>query len=188
MVNCFSFRGLVLALAATMSLATQSLAQPGRDGSGPTGGPGVYQWRPSDGHRRDEGRDRRDYRPNNRFVPQQQVQSGWFQRPYPYHLDYYKMRYGGSYAPYFGNLYGTPFGTPQVVNYPPYYGPYYTGYGAGNGIGYGQPGPSGGQMEYPAYQDATIPEANGGESQPSQTQSTTGAMRTNSDTLPAPTP
>jgi hypothetical protein len=58
------------------------------------------------------------------------VNSGWFQRPYPYHLDYYKMRYGGSYAPYFGNLYGPP----QVVTAPPYYGPYYGDYGyGGNG-------------------------------------------------------
>ena len=54
------------------------------------------------------------------------VSAGWFQRPYPYHLDYYRMRYGGSYAPYFGNLYGPP----QVVTAPPYYGPYYGGYGA----------------------------------------------------------
>jgi hypothetical protein len=59
-----------------------------------------------------------------------QVSSAWFQRPYPYHLDYYKMRYGGSYAPYFGNLYG-----PSV--YPAYYGPYYGGYGSGYGGGYG---------------------------------------------------
>lgn len=33
---------------------------------------------------------------------------GHFTRPYPYHLDYYKQRFGGSYAPYFGNLYGPP--------------------------------------------------------------------------------
>ena len=84
---------------------------------------------------RDERRDRRDFRRDSRFASPQ-VSAGWFQRPYPYHLDYYKMRYGGSYAPYFGNLYGTP----QVVNYPPYYGPYYSGYGGGYGNGYGQPG------------------------------------------------
>jgi hypothetical protein len=53
------------------------------------------------------------------------VNAGWFQRPYPFHLDYYRMRYGGSYAPYFGNLYGPP----QVVTAPPYYGPYYGGFG-----------------------------------------------------------
>jgi hypothetical protein len=64
------------------------------------------------------------------------VTSGWFQRPYPYHLDYYKMRYGGSYAPYFGNLYGPP----QVVTAPPYYGPYYGGvYEPGAGVGYAPP-------------------------------------------------
>ncbi|HEY3391173.1 MAG TPA: hypothetical protein VGK58_00590 [Lacipirellulaceae bacterium] len=62
-------------------------------------------------------------------VPTPQVSAGWFQRPYPYHLDYYRMRYGGSYAPYFGNLYGPP----QVVTAPPYYGPYYGGYDAPNG-------------------------------------------------------
>jgi hypothetical protein len=33
---------------------------------------------------------------------------GGFRRPYPYHLDYYRLRYGGSYAPYFGNIYGPP--------------------------------------------------------------------------------
>jgi hypothetical protein len=50
---------------------------------------------------------------------------GQLQRPYPYHLDYYRMRYGGSYAPYFGNLYGPP----QFYNFPGPYGP--LGYGAG---------------------------------------------------------
>jgi hypothetical protein len=67
------------------------------------------------------------------------VNAGWFQRPYPYHLDYYRMRYGGSYAPYFGNLYGSP----QIVTAPPYYGPYYGGFGSPFGSefngGYGQP-------------------------------------------------
>ena len=53
--------------------------------------------------------------------------SGWFQRPYPYHLDYYRMRYGGSYAPYFGNLYGPP----NVYLTPPYFGGYGYGYGYG---------------------------------------------------------
>ena len=65
------------------------------------------------------------------------MNAGWFQRPYPYHLDYYKMRYGGSYAPYFGNLYGPP----QVVTAPPYYGPYYNGFefaNPGDGVFNGQ--------------------------------------------------
>ncbi len=33
---------------------------------------------------------------------------GEYQRSYPYHLDYYKMRYGGSYKPYNSNLYVRP--------------------------------------------------------------------------------
>ena len=95
-----------------------------QDGDGQHGGQRpVYQrhasdWRSNDRDRRRDGFDR------SRMTPQ--VSSGWFQRPYPYHLDYYKMRYGGSYAPYFGNLYGTPFGTPQVV-----YGNWGQGLGAG---------------------------------------------------------
>ncbi|MEX0936339.1 MAG: hypothetical protein WDZ59_00655 [Pirellulales bacterium] len=44
--------------------------------------------------------------PRNR--PATSVRSFWFQRPYPYHLDYYRREYGGSYDPYFGNLYGPP--------------------------------------------------------------------------------
>jgi hypothetical protein len=62
------------------------------------------------------------------FKPQQQpqVSSGWFQRPYPYHLDYYKMRYGGSYEPYFGNLYGPPI----IVSPFPFFG----GFGYGGGV------------------------------------------------------
>jgi hypothetical protein len=85
--------------------------------AGHSGGPPVYQrqgsgWGWQDNRR---GGRREGF---NRYAPgmMPQVSSGWFQRPYPYHLDYYKMRYGGSYAPYFGNLYGVPFGTPQVVN------------------------------------------------------------------------
>ncbi len=86
---------------------------------GPNHGGGVYQRRSSNWNRWHGG----DYGGGWRKGPQwttPQVNSGWYQRPYPYHLDYYKMRYGGSYAPYFGNLYGTP----QVVTAPPYFGPY----------------------------------------------------------------
>ena len=72
-----------------------------------------------------------------------QVSAGSFQRPYPYHLDYYRMKYGGSYAPYFGNLYGPPnyyyYGQPYYGDYSPYYG--FNGYGF-NGYGY----PPGGYM------------------------------------------
>ena len=79
-------------------------------------------------------------RQDRRFFQQQvpNVQSSWFTRPYPYHLDFYKMKYGGSYAPYFGNLYGPP----QVVTAPPYYGPYYGNWGLGAG-GYENGSPAG---------------------------------------------
>jgi hypothetical protein len=84
----------------------------------------VYQrhstsWRPEhDRHPRPRHDDRHR---QNMFKSQQQqpqVSSGWFQRPYPYHLDFYKMRYGGSYEPYFGNLYGPPI----IVAPSPFFG------------------------------------------------------------------
>jgi hypothetical protein len=143
----------------------------------------VYQWHASDGHRHEDRRDRRDFRRDTRFMSPQ-VSAGWFQRPYPYHLDYYRMRYGGSYAPYFGNLYGTP----QVVNYAPYYGPYYTGYGAGNAEGFGQPGYNGIPMEYPANPGMTTL-GNGNEgSIPAGTQTGQPPAKSGGEALPAPTP
>jgi hypothetical protein len=174
----FSLRFVVLlsgvASAFSMLGAERISAEPLQGDNGhPNGGPPVYQWHPSDDHRHEDHRDRRDFRRESRFVSPQ-VSAGWFQRPYPYHLDYYRMRYGGSYAPYFGNLYGTP----QVVNYPPYYGPYYTGYGAGNTGGFGQPGYNGMPMEYPGNAGITmpgngiegsIPAAAGGEALPTPT-------------------
>jgi hypothetical protein len=121
----------------------------------------VYQrhaFERKDDDKRDRRHDGRDFGRFPRFASPP-VSAGWFQRPYPYHLDYYKMRYGGSYAPYFGNLYGPP----QVVTAPPYYGPYYGGYGGneaeypnGYGPGYGgmpgmyPPFPNGMMMEEPA--------------------------------------
>ena len=95
-----SSRLLVLALLACLASPT-TFAQDGAEGrhSGST-----YQ------RSRWENESRR-HRPRHharRPVAAPQVQSGWFQRPYPYHLDYYRMRYGGNYDPYFGNLYGPP--------------------------------------------------------------------------------
>jgi hypothetical protein len=96
----------------------------------------AFDWTDKRGHGEKFGR---RHFPHS-FAPQ--VSSGWFQRPYPYHLDYYKMRYGGSYAPYFGNLYGPP----QVVTAPPYYGPYYGNYVSGDPNAYA---PGGVQPGYP---------------------------------------
>jgi hypothetical protein len=188
----FSFRCVLLPLGVALVVAllvdSRVLAQPGQDGDGqPNGGPPVYQQHALDGHRRDERRDRRDFRRGMRYMPPQ-VSAGWFQRPYPYHLDYYKMRYGGSYAPYYGNLYGTPFGTPQVVNYPPYYGPYYNGYGNGYANGYGQPGYGEAPMEYPANSGVMMPGAANEESLPSQTQAGESQKKKSNEVLPAPTP
>ena len=78
------------------------------------------------------------------------VSSGSFQRPYPYHLDYYRMRYGGSYAPYFGNLYGPP----DVVLAAPFYGGFgFGGFGYGGsgfgGSGFGGYGPHAGGYGHP---------------------------------------
>jgi hypothetical protein len=79
----------------------------------------------------------------------QTVVANSFQRPYPYHLDYYRVRYGGSYAPYFGNMYGVPQVVAPVYGYPP--GPYgfpYGGFDYGNGgaqfapQGFAPPAPS----------------------------------------------
>jgi hypothetical protein len=57
------------------------------------------------------------------------------------------MRYGGSYAPYFGNLYGPP----NVVLAAPYYGGYgYGGYGAYPGVdGFPPQGPMQGEYQGP---------------------------------------
>lgn len=110
------------------------------------GGQGQWSGQPSQswggqqpyghGHKQ-HGQGQQKYRhgqPSRYMAPRAEgaTASGWFQRPYPYHLDYYRMRYGGSYAPYFGNLYGPS----TVYVAPPYYGSYYGNYG-GYGYDYG---------------------------------------------------
>jgi hypothetical protein len=113
------------AVLLALDWSSQSIAaQPGS----------VYQRRAFEGGSYSGGgHDSRSGAKFNHFAaPAPQVNANWFQRPYPYHLDYYRMRYGGSYAPYFGNLYGPP----QVVTAPPYFGPYgqfYGGFGGGFG-------------------------------------------------------
>jgi hypothetical protein len=110
-----------------------------------------------------------------------QISAGWFQRPYPYHLDYYRMRYGGTYAPYFGNLYGVP----QAIYYPPYYGPYYTGYGSpyptDNGQAYGgMPG------QYPTAPGAVMPPGEVGQTSSTNTSTDESAAKSNNESLPMP--
>jgi hypothetical protein len=150
------FRICVFALGLTLLVGTSSLAQAQyRDiESAP-----VYQRHAFE--RSGHGRGKFDRRFDRRFhTPAPHVNSAWFQRPYPYHLDYYKMRYGGSYAPYFGNLYGPP----QVVTAPPYYGPFYGGFEYANpGDGaYGVPnsgGPSGPILRAPTAPTAPSEES-----------------------------
>ena len=178
--------------AVAICVAAARAQQPGGGGpqgsSGPVyqrrafeGGQGSGQWRGPDRRKwRGDGKKHGDWphKGGQHFRPRQSpsVQSGWFQRPYPYHLDFYKMKYGGSYAPYFGNLYGPP----QVVTAPPYYGPYYGDWGfGGNGQfgGYGsapfaQPGGPG-EVVYDGPVVDSAPS-----SQP--------AEQSNGDSLPAP--
>lgn len=158
-----SFRSVLIGGgAASMALvaAALSVAQPPhddrdrhRDGQWP-----VYQRHAFDGRSRDRDRGHGGF---GRFEPLNvpPVSAGWFQRPYPYHLDYYRMRYGGSYAPYFGNLYGPP----QVA---PYYGPYYGGYGGGYSNGYGQEGYGGMPGGYPGMPFSMVPDGSAEDSSP----------------------
>jgi len=170
---------LVLASACVGLFADPVFAQGPPNGGQPQGGPGpVYQRRAFDS--KSKRFDRRYERFNQRQMPQ--ASSGWFQRPYPYHLDYYKMRYGGSYAPYFGNLYGTPFGTPQVVNGG--WGPGAEGSGP-NGGGYPPQGyewMDGGAQPY-GYPPNAMTEQQAAAVE-SSTQS--GATQPKSESLPAP--
>ena len=124
----------MFAIAAGIVLAVGTLVRAQWQGGGPNHGGPVYQrhafeWSSEHGKRRN---DKFGHAP---FFKSPQVNANWFQRPYPYHLDYYRMRYGGSYAPYFGNLYGPP----QVVTAPPYYGPYYGNYVNPTDGAYGMP-------------------------------------------------
>jgi hypothetical protein len=86
-----------------------------QDGRGPSHDGGSWNGYERKGHfakpsddRWDHGKGKQDWK-HDRYRPiGPDISSGSRQRPYPYHLDYYKMKYGGSYAPYFGNLYGPP--------------------------------------------------------------------------------
>lgn len=117
----FRFSVGILALGLTLCGPALSWAQPpGYSNRGPAP---VYQRHAFEWNGSGRGKFDRRFDRHSRWSPPN-VNAGWSQRPYPYHLDYYKMRYGGSYAPYFGNLYGPP----QVVTAPPYFGPYYGGF------------------------------------------------------------
>ena len=107
---------VVLALGASNSALAQGY-QRSRGSNAPMHG-GGGGW--SNGH----GGGHRQYPPQQHGYKQPQgfsaqMSGGQFQRPYPYHLDYYRMKWGGSYEPYFGNLYGPPN---VVLGWPGVYG------------------------------------------------------------------
>ena len=93
------------------------------------------------------------------------------------------MKWGGSYAPYFGNLYGTPFGTPQVVGN--------SGWGAGpwgwgvDGYGFGSVGVGGPPVGFPGvpYSYSMMPEFPTEQSMPANSQTTD--QQPTGDNLPA---
>jgi hypothetical protein len=127
-----TFRIVVCGCAAIVAMSARAElthAQPpqGNNG-GPPSGPQVYQ---SQGFGRShDGRDRRrdDFRQSNRFMGPQ-FNSGWFQRPYPTHLDYFRLRSNEAPPRYYGDWYGAPYGGwgqgpeswgPESSGYPPY--------------------------------------------------------------------
>ena len=124
-----SLRGTGWAVAVALSVvACEAIAEPAQapyQRNAGEYGPREY---PSGNHRpppprRDDPRGKPHVfrrRPAERI----EANSGYFRRPYPYHLDYYRMRYGGSYEPYAGNIYGPP----NVVLAPGYL-PYGAGFG-----------------------------------------------------------
>jgi hypothetical protein len=179
----------IIAVRAESPGRQQGTQHNGNHGSGNHGGKGNwsgYQRHTFDkGFKHDDKRRRHDFK--GRTSPH--ISSGWFQRPYPYHLDYYRMKYHGSYAPYFGNLYGPP----QVVTAPPYYGPYYGGGGLGTGdwgLGagdnapgdYGNPVYERGPVQFPIMRQGFMQEA------PPESSNTTASPNatTKDENLPTP--
>ena len=83
-----------------------------------------------------------DWRQRPMMQYSSRTSAGSFQRPYPYHLDYYRAKWGGSYAPYFGNLYGPPNyffnGTGFFGGFGPYSG--FNGFNGGFGFNGGYSG------------------------------------------------
>jgi hypothetical protein len=136
-------RTVASAIVAALGLQSVATAQ-----AQPGGGAPTYQRKGSFAGDWGGGHDKWRQRPMPQFSSQ--TSAGSFQRPYPYHLDYYRARWGGSYAPYFGNLYGPPnffFGSPFFGGVNPWWGfgglpfaGYGTGFNGFGGGGFGGPG------------------------------------------------
>jgi hypothetical protein len=172
-VGAFLLVGTLLVVSTTGFAQQMGGGGMGGPGSGGPGGDGMWgppnnQWPPNDGNwndgrqdRRDDRRDRRDFRRDYPYM-NSSVSAAWYQRPYPTHLDFFRLRYGATVGNDNGNT---------CSPYPAYYGPYYTGSAT---AGYGGPGgpempavryfsgPGPGTVEYPAsvtLPDGTVEEA-----------------------------
>lgn len=112
----------IVALALLANAASNSALAQGyqrlRGSTAPMHGGGGGGWSPGHGG----GQHNYPKHHHGQYKPQEfssHMSGGQFQRPYPYHLDYYRMKWGGSYEPYFGNLYGPPN---VVLGWPGTYG------------------------------------------------------------------
>lgn len=137
-----AFASWVVAAVVALFTASPALAQQGGGAGGPT-----YQRK---GSFADHGKGHRgDWRRHDMRQFSSSTSAGSFQRPYPFHLDYYRAKWGGSYAPYFGNLYGPPN---YFINGAPWFGGFggvgfsgfNSGFGEFGGPGFGGPGFEGG--------------------------------------------
>jgi hypothetical protein len=168
------FRG-VGAVGVVLLIGVTAFGQPPIDNALPMGQGPVYQWHPTDGHgpggdhmfdgyRRENRRTNRDTRRDYRRESPR-VSAGWYERPYPDHLDFFRMRFGSRVG---------ALGAPYGPTLPAYYGPYYTGYGMEYAPTYREPENGGPVIELP--NDLNAPAAG------SVTNETNMA-----DPLPAPT-
>lgn len=117
-----TFRWLVVGCAAIGAISAEvefAGAQPpqgnfGGQQNGPQGGPQngppqTYQRQANDWSRRGRDRRRNDFQQGFPFNTPQ-VNSGWYQRPYPTHLDYFRLRSNEAPPPYYGNWNGSAGG------------------------------------------------------------------------------
>jgi hypothetical protein len=99
------------AIVAASAWGPLTYAQPPQGSNGgPPNGPPMYQRQAFDGSRHDRDRDRGRRRDNFRQsfpFTTPQVNSGWYQRPYPTHLDYFRLRSNEAPPRYYGNWYGS---------------------------------------------------------------------------------
>src|SRR5690242_11796168 len=99
---CFGGVGFVVLLGPP------GFGQPPTNNAPPMPSGPVYQWHPDDGHGSNDGRmwdghrqdnrrmnreDRRDFRRDSGLELSPRISAGWYERPYPNHLDFFRMRF-----------------------------------------------------------------------------------------------